>query len=79
VELGRALQRPLLNSRVSGRFVDHSGTVARGLPPRGELLRRLLTLGPLSPRCFLDLYVLLHLDEDVPHLGDIVLHQMLVQ
>ena len=29
--------------------------------------------------CFLDLHVLLRLDEDVPHLGDIVLHQMLVK
>ena len=42
--------------------------MARGLP-QGELL-----LG--TPRCFLDLRVLLRSDEDVSHLGYIILYQI---
>ena len=66
--------------------MDRRGTVARGLP-RGELLLRRLALKPLfeegviggTSHCFLDLHVLLRSYEDVPHFGDIVFQQMLVE
>jgi len=47
MKFGRALQsRPAQLAHVLWRFVDYNETVAQG-PPRGELLLRLLALGPL--------------------------------
>ena len=54
--------------------------------PQVELWLRLLDLGPLShgvtgygPNHLFYKDVLLHLDKDIPHLGDVVLHQMFVE
>ena len=64
----------------SGRFMYNKGIVAWDLPQEElllglfdlEILSRGMTGG--SPGHRFNLYVLLHLDKDIPHLGDIILH-----
>ena len=62
------------------------GRVVLWILPRGEQLLRLLALGCLfrgaigrTPSRFFNEHALLCLDKNVPHLGGIVLHQMLVE
>jgi len=85
MKLGQALKRrPCSTSACVGQFMDRDETMARGLP-RGNCCLGFSPSNPClgaigsTPRCFLDLHVLLRSDEDVPHLGDIILHQMLVE
>ena len=65
---------------VPGRLMYNEGIVAWTLP-QGELWLRLFNLRTLSrgmtggnPGHLFNLYVLMHLDKHIPHLGDIILY-----
>jgi len=87
MELGWALQHCLCLTRARvGVVYGHRRRCGLDFFSSGELPLWLLALGSLfrgaSDRTLsrlFDLHVLLHPDENVLHLGDIVLHQMLVE
>ena len=84
---GRALQRrPCLTHTHVGVVYGQRRRCGLDFFSWGDLLLWLPTLGSLfwgtsdcTPSCLLNKHVLLRPDENVPHLGDIVRHQMLVE